>query len=143
MQTITVDDDVYEWLQSQAVPLKDTPSTVLRRIKAELEARSGRSQPEVVADSSQSQTTEPTNAEALIKRWEIPVVQGYYHQGGTFYMNLTKFPGALFDPNGYVVFETEDEYRNCAGVNVGDEKTNVRKPGIRALPQYKRTTDEI
>ena len=31
-QSIEVDDQVYEWLRSQAVPFEDTPNSVLRRI---------------------------------------------------------------------------------------------------------------
>lgn len=138
MPTIRIDDDVYKWLQSQATPFEDNPNSVLRRIKDRLEAQADRSQPEIAADSSQSHPTEKLNARVLIERWRVPVVQGRYHQGGTFFMNLTEFPGALFDPNGYAVFETEDEYLNCDVVNVGDEKTNVSKPGIRSLPHYKR-----
>ena len=137
MPTIRIDDEVYKWLQSLATAFEDSPNTVLRRI-AGLEPRSGRSQPEVAADSSQSQPTKRLTAKVFIERWRVPVVQGRYHQGGTFFMNLTEFPGALFDPDGYAVFETEDEYHDCDGVSVGDEKTNVSKPGIRALPQYKR-----
>lgn len=32
MPTIRIDDQVYEWLQTQAKPFEDTPNTVLRRI---------------------------------------------------------------------------------------------------------------
>lgn len=31
-RTIRIDNEVYAWLQSQAVPLKDTPNMTLRRI---------------------------------------------------------------------------------------------------------------
>jgi len=31
-KTIRIDNAVYEWLRSQAIPLKDTPNSVLRRI---------------------------------------------------------------------------------------------------------------
>lgn len=141
MPTIRIDDEVYSWLQSQATPFEDTPNAVLRRTIdriTELEARPCCSQPETAPDSPRFSPTEPLTAKVLIERWRVPVIQGRYHQGGTFFVNLTEFPGALFDPNGYVVFETEDEYRNCDGVNVGDKRTNVSNPGIRALPQYKR-----
>ena len=137
MPTIIIDDEVYHWLQSQATPFEDSPNTVLRRIKAGLEARSGLNQPETTANSPQSQPAEKLNASVLIARWGLQVVQGRCHREGRFYENLTAFPGALFDANGYVVFETEDEYRNCEGLSV-KAKTNVAKPGIRSLSQYKR-----
>ena len=47
-----------------------------------------------------------------------------YHEPGNFYQNLTEFPGALFDGNGYVVFPTESEYLRAAGLKHG-VKLNV------------------
>src|SRR5215467_1359148 len=32
MPTIRVDDEVYRWLQSQAIPFEDNPNSVLRRL---------------------------------------------------------------------------------------------------------------
>lgn len=137
MPTIIIDDEVYQWLQSQATPFEDSPNTVLRRIKAGLEARSGLNQPETELDGPRSQPTEKLDASVLIDRWGLQVAQGRCHREGTFYENLTEFPGALLDANGFVIFETEDEYRNCDGVTV-KVKTNVDKPGIQSLPRYKR-----
>lgn len=34
-RTIRVDDEVYAWLQSKAVPFRDGPNTILRQIMAE------------------------------------------------------------------------------------------------------------
>jgi Mrr N-terminal domain len=52
MPTIRIDEQVYEWLQSQGRPFEDTPNSVLRRIanlegEAETSPRVGRSVPEV------------------------------------------------------------------------------------------------
>jgi negative regulator of replication initiation len=41
-RTIRVDDEVYAWLQSKAVPFRDGPNTVLRKLMAEELARKAR-----------------------------------------------------------------------------------------------------
>ena len=62
-------------------------------------------------------------------------------RGGIFYMALKKFPGALFDDNGYAIFDNEVEYKNCKGIALtkggGQEKINISN-SISSLPQYKR-----
>ena len=62
-----------------------------------------------------------------------------YREDGTWYHILERFPGALFDANGYVLFETQDDYRNCPGVAIGKEKNWCHIPaGIVSLPGYVR-----
>ena len=52
-----------------------------------------------------------TNSGDNLKRqWGIPAVQARYHKDGTRFMPLERFPDALCDPNGYVVFQSEREY---------------------------------
>ena len=85
---------------------------------------------------------EKLNAEVLIERWGVPVAQGRYSVKGKFYEDLTKFPGALFHPSGYVIFETEEEYLNCDRLSRSRRKNgtyavNVPNPGIESFPQYK------
>ena len=57
-----------------------------------------------------------------------------YHAAGTFYEHLQKFPGALFDAHGYVVFPTEHAYVSALGLHHG-LKINVPE-GIASLPGY-------
>ncbi len=40
----------------------------------------------------------------------MPVQQALYHHKGERYHHLKRFPGALFDPDGYIEFETQGEY---------------------------------
>jgi hypothetical protein len=47
---------------------------------------------------------------------------------------LERFPGALFDQNGYVLFQNEEEYRKSPQLRIG-KKTNV-PAGISKLPGY-------
>lgn len=72
----------------------------------------------------------------LSRKWGVAVRHALYHKDGHWYNNLERFPGALFDPNGYVVFNTEQEYRKCPYLSIGKE-TNVPR-GISYLPGYKR-----
>jgi hypothetical protein len=66
--------------------------------------------------------------------WNVGAKHALYHRGGTWYNNLSRFPGALFDPSGYVVFATEESYRNSPYLRVTQE-TNV--PGtISSMPTY-------
>ncbi len=70
----------------------------------------------------------------LARQWKVLVKHALYHKDGVWYNNLERFPGALFDPNGYVVFASEDAWRRCPYLSIGKE-TNVRA-GIAAIPGY-------
>ena len=70
----------------------------------------------------------------LNDEWHVEAKHALYHQPGTFYQNLTEFPGALFDGNGYIVFLTESEYLGAAGLKHG-VKLNVHG-GISSLEGY-------
>jgi hypothetical protein len=142
MPTIRIDDDVYSWLKSQAIPFEDNPNSVLRRI-------AGLHKDKVVAmeksrkngEEDQMVTAMRTggrqwNGKLLKDLWNVDVKHALYHQDGTFYENLHEFPGALFDANGYVIFKTEQEYTNCSYLDIG-LKLNVHN-GISSIPGYKR-----
>ena len=49
----------------------------------------------------------------LIKLWGLPVKQARYREDGTWYQPLTNFPASLCDADGYVVFETKEQYESC------------------------------
>ena len=68
--------------------------------------------------------------------WGVGAKHALYHREGTWYNNLERFPGALFDPNGYVLFPTEQAYRNSPYVRITQE-TNVVN-GISSIPGYIR-----
>ncbi|MGR4876125.1 hypothetical protein [Pseudoxanthomonas sp. LARHCG66] len=74
----------------------------------------------------------------LLRDWAIPARQAMYHQGGTFFMPLDKFPGAYCDPDGYVVFATESSYKSCPNISIG-KRANVHG-GISKLPGYIRAS---
>jgi len=75
-------------------------------------------------------------AKILNKRWGVDAKHALFHKDGTWFNNLKRFPGALFDSNGYVIFDTLHDYLNCEAVRV-TQQTNVTD-GISKLPQYRR-----
>lgn len=137
---IRIDEEVYKWLQAQASPFEDTPNSVLRRL-ADL-------------DSGEVEPPRPTHSSATIHRksvgvgriglsgqqlndeWKIGAHHALFSRDGKWYENLERFPGALFDQNGYILFRTEKEYRHCPSIRVG-RKTNVPS-GIVSIPGYVR-----
>ena len=67
-------------------------------------------------------------------RWRIGARHALYHKDGTWYEQLTRFPGALCDPSGYVLFRTEHEFRRCPRLRIG-EKVNV-DGHLSRIPDY-------
>lgn len=137
---IRIDDEVWQWLQSHAQPLADTPNSVLRRVAGldsadEVDEASSHNDAPAVRATGNMRLT----GAALNREWRVGAHHALFHKDGTWYQNLTKFPGALFDPDGYVVFTTEDAYRNCPFLSIGAE-TNVR-PHISAVPGYVRVNE--
>lgn len=151
--TIRIDEEVYAWLQRNARPFEDTPNSVLRRI-ASLEASAenrAAGQPTVpkhiVGDKPQLHEEAfnrlrrgrgrlGLDGKQLNDEWKVGARHALFSRDGAWYENLERFPGALFDPKGYVLFKTEQEYRNNPLVSVG-KKTNVHV-GISSLPGYVR-----
>jgi uncharacterized DUF497 family protein len=60
-----------------------------------------------------------------------------YIHDGHWYHPLKRFPGALFDRSGYILFRTEEEFRECRYLSIGKD-VSVPKPGISAIPGYVR-----
>ncbi len=82
-------------------------------------------------------------AAELVQRWAIPVAPEAgtvrYSATGNWYHPLTRFPGALLDRDGYVVFATETAYRRSAGLKTGPKGDVGVRHGIRNLPGYVRS----
>ena len=139
MPTIRVDTDVYKWLQDLATPFEDNPNSVLRRVAS---LGNSSSKPSVeVADEDRSKmritsydTNQRLTARLLCKRFGVQVEHALYHRDGKFYENLKRFPGALFDPHGYVIFNSEDEYRSSPYLRIS-QKLNV-PGGVDSIPGY-------
>ena len=60
-------------------------------------------------------------AKKLMKLWNVECSHQLYNKDGEWYHVLNSFPGALFDANGYVIFETEDDFNRCKYLSVNRE----------------------
>jgi len=76
----------------------------------------------------------------LNKLWQVRAKHALYREDGKWYHQLTDFPGALFDANGYIVFATERDYLNCSYLQI---KKDLHVPeGISSIPGYIRVTEK-
>ncbi len=73
-------------------------------------------------------------AKTLNDTWKVGAVQVRYSDSGHWYAQLKKFPAAFFDSNGYILFQTEEEY-SSAPMSIG-KQVSVPKPGISGMPGY-------
>jgi len=73
---------------------------------------------------------------ALNEKWHIGASHALYHREGTWFNVLERFPGALCDPQGYVLFANKQEYERSPHLKIG-QHTNV-PGGISNLPSYVR-----
>src|SRR5882724_11950293 len=73
----------------------------------------------------------------LNEAWGVGASQVRYSNDGHWYATLTRFPAALFDAHGYVLFATEEQYRTSPHISIGKE-ISVRKHGVSGIPGYIR-----
>ena len=85
-------------------------------------------------------TSRTGTGEEYNRKWGIGAKQARYHKDGHFYGLLERFPAALCDPQGYVLFQTKEEYRRLDPdyLGLGEKKCNVRDraAGISGIPGY-------
>jgi hypothetical protein len=74
----------------------------------------------------------------LNELWGVGAAHALYIHTGHWYHVLERFPAALFDRNGYVRFETEQEYLSCPYLKIGKELSVPER--IAAIPGYVRVT---
>lgn len=68
--------------------------------------------------------------------WGVNARHALYREDGRWYHHLERFPGALFDSTGFVVFPTEAAYHGSPYLRRGVE---VNVPGgISNMPGYVR-----
>jgi hypothetical protein len=160
--TIRIDDEVYKWLQSQAVPFDDSPNSVLRRIAGLDDTRqkhvsrgilpepAGSSLVPLTAPSAilrarrrNGQRDRLARGNKLIVRWKIPARQARFRRDGTWFAPLTRFPAALCDCTGYVVFETAADLALYPYIKVHPSGQITAERGISIIPGYVKVDDPI
>lgn len=79
--------------------------------------------------------TKSNRGTELNQRWNVGAAHALYIHDGHWYHHLKRFPGALFDRHGYILFSTREEYLACSHLSIG-KQISVAKPGISAIPGY-------
>jgi hypothetical protein len=75
--------------------------------------------------------------ERLNATYKVGAVQARYRKDGVWYHPLNKFPGALFEGQGYILFKTEHDYRACYRVKKGPDANHIHvHSGISSIPGY-------
>jgi uncharacterized protein with ParB-like and HNH nuclease domain len=78
--------------------------------------------------------------DTLNKIWKVGAKHALYRHSGDWYHPLRDFPGALFDANGYVLFQNRDEYLSSPYLQI---QNDVHVPGgISQMPGYVRKRDD-
>jgi 5-methylcytosine-specific restriction protein A len=72
--------------------------------------------------------------------WNVGAKHALYREDGKWYHHLEGFPGALFDSNGYVVFQTEQDYRDNPYLQLKQDLHIIG--GISSLPGYIRISEK-
>jgi len=73
----------------------------------------------------------------LNQLWQIGAKHALYSHNGTWYHRLERFPGALCDSEGYILFQTRENFEGC--LPFLRIKQDVGCPGgIRVIPGYVR-----
>ena len=76
-------------------------------------------------------TSRTGTGEEYNRKWGIGAKQARYHKDGHFYGLLERFPAALCDPQGYVLFQTKEEYQRLDPdyLGLGEKKMQRPRPG--------------
>jgi hypothetical protein len=86
------------------------------------------------SDQSREMRTRTAKGSELASRWGLAVQHALYRETGNWYHHLKRFPGAFLDRDGYVIFETEADFRNCSELQFGKD---VHVPhGIKSIANY-------
>ncbi len=78
------------------------------------------------------------NGSYLNKILNLRAKHALYREDGKWYHNLKKFPGILFDKNGYIIFNNEEEYSSSPELQIRQDLHIVN--GIENLSQYRKFT---
>lgn len=158
MPTIRIDDDVMRELQRRALDLGlvfRTPNDVLRRVlgldERSAAARSADARANDYDDAATAvrparstpiRRTRTASGSVLLRQHqevgEIPldVKRGLYHRNGRGFAQSSEYPVAFFDPEGYVIINSEQDINDNPKFEVG-ANVSVRD-GIESLPGYVR-----
>ena len=72
----------------------------------------------------------------LNKLWSIGAKHTLYSHDGSWYHQLNRFPGALCDSEGYILFQAKDAFHGCSFLRIKQDVGCTG--GIRQIPGYIR-----
>ena len=75
-----------------------------------------------------------TNTAVFVARWNIKCSSARFSEWGNWYAAVNRFPAALIDTNGYIVFESLEKLNSTQGVKF-TKQINV-PAGISSLSGY-------
>jgi 5-methylcytosine-specific restriction protein A len=82
-----------------------------------------------------TQVREAQKGRKLNAQWNIGAKHALFHEEGKWFHRLRKFPGALVDRTGFVLFDSEKQFLTARGLQI---KKDVFCPrGISRLANYK------
>ena len=70
----------------------------------------------------------------LLREHRLTAEKGYFSKTGVAYAKPSRFPGVLFDPDGYLMVKDEPSMRESPYINVG--KAVSIPGGISSVPGY-------
>jgi|ERR1700716_30075 5-methylcytosine-specific restriction protein A len=70
----------------------------------------------------------------LNRELELGAEHARYHKDGYWYDQLQRFPGILFDSQGYVSFTHQGAYEHCPQLRHPDRKRSDGRPGTLSVP---------
>jgi predicted HNH restriction endonuclease len=85
-------------------------------------------------------------ARELARKWEVDARHALYRKDETWYHILDRFPGALFDEHGFILFRTQQDYDSCLGVSRNKESGKnwwVAKDGIFNIKGYQTFESQL
>ncbi len=84
-----------------------------------------------------ARTTSPrVSGKRLAKLWKVDVLHALYSETGDWYHQLKRFPGGLFDANGYVVFQSKQDFISSHFLEINQDV--AVRDGIKGIPEYVR-----
>jgi len=83
---------------------------------------------------------EKLDGKTLNEKWSVGAEHALYRKNGKWYHRLERFPGALFDLNGYLLFGTKEAYENSPDLQKGKGNKNWigTRRGIASIEGYIR-----
>ena len=82
----------------------------------------------------------------LNRKWGVGALHARYRKDGKWYHTLERFPGALFDEHGFILFRTQHEYESCPNLlrhKAEGKNWLLARHGIASIDGYRTYEAQI